>query len=85
MNGKQRRKMLWQVAQIVALVATVAVIAGLFLRPDTTLVILWSIIIPLVPASLLVTPKLWRNVCPLATLNMLTAGSAQATASKPRW
>ena len=66
--------MLWGVAQWVALVATVAVIAGLFLSPDTTLLVLWSVIIPLVPASLLITPKAWRNVCPLATLNMLTAG-----------
>ncbi len=28
--------------------------------------------IPLIPASLLVTPHLWRNVCPLATLNKAT-------------
>lgn len=74
MIGKQRRKTLWRVAQGVALAATIAVIVGLFLSPDTTLVVLWSVIIPLVPASLLVTPKAWRNVCPLATLNMLTAG-----------
>jgi hypothetical protein len=82
-NGKQRRKTLWRVAQIVALAATVGVIAGLFLAPDTTLVVLWSVIIPLVPASLLVTPKAWRNVCPLATLNMLTAGRIKRRPQTP--
>ena len=66
--------MLWRVAQGVAVLATAAVITGLFVIPDTTLVVLWSVIIPIVPASLLVTPRAWRNVCPLATLNMLTAG-----------
>jgi len=82
-NGKKRRKMLWRVAQWVALVATLAVIAGLFLTPDTTLLVLWSVIIPLVPASLLITPKAWRNVCPLATLNMLTAGRINRRVQPP--
>jgi hypothetical protein len=59
---------LWLAAQLVALLATVAVIVGLFAAPAVTLGALWKMIIPLVPASLLVSPMLWRNVCPLATL-----------------
>lgn len=51
--------------------ATVTLIAGFFLAPDISLKLLWSLAIPLVPASLLISPQLWRNVCPLATLNML--------------
>ncbi len=63
---------LWTAAQFVALAATVALIAGFFLAPDLSLKLLWSLAIPLVPASLLVAPQIWRNVCPLATLNMLS-------------
>lgn len=62
---------LWKVAQLIALLATVGVIVGLFAAPDVTLKVLWKMIIPLVPASLLVSPMLWRNVCPLATLTKI--------------
>lgn len=60
---------LWRIAQWGALGAALAVVAGLLLAPDLTLRCLWGLVIPLVPASLLVSPMLWRNVCPLATLN----------------
>jgi hypothetical protein len=46
---------------------------GLVWRPELSLLILWTILIPLVPASLLLSPLIWRNVCPLATLNMLSS------------
>ncbi len=76
---------LWKVAQVTAVVATAALVAGLFLAPHTSLVILWSVLIPLVPASLLVTPKAWRNVCPLATLNMWTSRRATRPSQGPRF
>jgi hypothetical protein len=63
---------------------TLVLLAGLFLRPDLTLTILWSLVIPLVPASLLVAPQLWRNVCPLATLNMASNGLVARRNPSPR-
>lgn len=33
--------------------------------------IFWKLVVPLVPAMLLVAPALWRNVCPLAYFNLL--------------
>ena len=63
---------LWQVAQWAALVATLMLIVGLLTVPERSIAVLWYLLIPLVPASLLVSPALWRNVCPLATLNLLT-------------
>jgi hypothetical protein len=51
----------------------VALLAGLTLWPDLSLRILWAGIIPLLPAAWLVHPAMWRNICPLATLNMATA------------
>jgi|GEM_PF-4048083 len=53
---------------------TFAVIAGLFLQPNTKLSILWIVMIPVLPASFLIAPSLWRSVCLRATLSMLPNG-----------
>ena len=34
--------------------------------------LLWNVAIPVLPAVFLVNPMLWRNACPLATLNKAT-------------
>lgn len=61
---------LWKTAQAVGVVATAVLVAGLFLQPDLALFVLWNVLIPMVPVSLMVSPLIWRNTCPLATLNM---------------
>jgi len=66
--------LLWRAVQIVGVAATLAVVAGLVLAPNPTLTALWNVIVPLVPASLLLSPALWRNACPLATLNTAANG-----------
>jgi len=48
----------------------VVLVAGLFIDPDLALFVLWNVLIPLVPVPLMVSPLIWRNVCPRATLNM---------------
>ena len=60
----------WKLAEWVGLLATPTLLVGLFQWPEPTLKILWNVVIPLVPASLLLTPLLWRNTCPLSTLNL---------------
>jgi hypothetical protein len=62
----------WRVAQALALLATGVLLGLLVWRPATGLTILWSIAIPILPAVFLVQPGLWRNLCPIATLSMLT-------------
>ena len=64
--------MLWKVAQVVGLLVTVGLLAALLLEPEIALLVLWSAAIPLLPATFLINPGLWRNVCPLATLNMFS-------------
>jgi nitrite reductase (NADH) large subunit len=59
----------WQAIQLAGLVAVVALIGGLLLRPVPSLHLLWDMVIPLLPAVFLVNPLIWRNVCPVATLN----------------
>jgi hypothetical protein len=74
----------WQALQAAGLAATALLLAGLLAWPEISLRLLWKVVIPLVPASLLVTPALWRNVCPLATLNVSTARVGRGR-SASRW
>ncbi len=64
---------LWRIAQAGGLGVTLLLILGLFRAPGTALSLLWDVAIPLLPAVFLINPKLWRNVCPLGTLNMLAS------------
>lgn len=61
----------WKTLQIAGVVVTVALLAGFVLRPPFTLDLLWNVLIPILPATFLIAPSLWRGVCPLATLNTL--------------
>ena len=53
------------------LALTAMLLAGLWLAPARFLALFWGVVIPLLPLSFLVSPQLWRAVCPLATLNQL--------------
>lgn len=67
---------LWTAAQVTALGVTAAVLAGLFLAPELTLNIAWFAVVPLLPASFLINPGLWRGICPIATANTFKAPPA---------
>ena len=60
---------LWRVAQAIGIALTFILLATLFVWPDTSLNVLWYMVIPVLPAVFLINPLIWRNVCPLATLN----------------
>lgn len=66
----------WRAAQILGVILTLVLLAALWRAPQLTLRVLWDMVIPLLPAVFLVNPLIWRNVCPLATLN-------DATGSRP--
>lgn len=59
----------WSVLQLVAILATVALLAGMIVQPDFSLRLLWYVAIPILPATFFVNTAIWRNICPLATLN----------------
>jgi len=67
-------------AQLLGVGLTVVLLVGLVVSPTVTLHVLWDMVIPLLPAVFLLNPMLWRNVCPLATLNSFTG---QRVASRP--
>ncbi len=62
----------WVVARWVAVMVTVGLIGALWIAPSESLSVFWYVLIPLLPATFLINVELWRNVCPLATLNTLT-------------
>ncbi len=64
----------WKTAQVLGIVVTVLLIVGFFIKPDLTLTVLWTVLIPVLPLTFLISPSLWRGVCPLATLNTLPKG-----------
>ena len=35
---------------------------------------MWNLLIPVLPASFMISPLLWRGICPLATLNQWSGG-----------
>ena len=61
---------LWRVAQWGALAAAGALAWGAIARPATTLPLFWNVVLPILPLSFLVSPAVWRGICPLATVNM---------------
>ena len=63
-----------RILQVVVFILTLGVLAGLFMEEELTLLLLWSLIIPILLISFLISPSLWRAVCLLAAASMLGSG-----------
>jgi nitrite reductase (NADH) large subunit len=61
----------WYAARIVALALAVGLAAFMILQPARGLLAFWGLAVPLLPALMVVAPGLWRQVCPMATMNQL--------------
>lgn len=74
-------------ARRLVLAGTAAFGVALALRPDETLRLFWYAIVPSLPAVFLVNAELWRNVCPVATLNTLRSPEpgARVRSLDARW
>lgn len=79
----------WKVGQTVSVVAAVAVVILLIVSPEWGLYVTWSVLIPLVPALLLVAPMVWRNLCPIAVVHQLPRskgfGGSRRLSSRAQW
>ena len=62
---------LWAGARWSALLAVPLLLVWLVLDSASGLKFLWYIAFPILPATFFVSTKLWRGICPLATLNEL--------------
>src|SRR6266508_1317611 len=59
----------WSAARILGLLVAAVVVAALFVDPPLGLFLFWGLIVPALPLLFFLAPGLWRNVCPMATLN----------------
>ncbi len=77
------RTSIWAAIQALGVVLTGALVWALIQWPTLALHVLWDMVIPLLPAVFLLNPMLWRNVCPLATLNDWTSRPEGRPVSRP--
>lgn len=73
----------WTAAQAMAFVAAAVLVGGLWWAPDVSQRVLWGGIIPVLPIVFLLHPGLWRNVCPLASVNMVAARFGRRRSMSP--
>jgi len=66
-----RSKFAWRIAQACVWLVGASILYCLLFYPRTGLLLFWNILIPAAPALLVVFTGLWRNICPLATTNLL--------------
>jgi NADPH-dependent 2,4-dienoyl-CoA reductase/sulfur reductase-like enzyme/ferredoxin len=77
---------LWWAVRALALAAAFALAVLLIVNPPLGLTLFWQLAIPLVPALLVIAPGLWRQVCPMATLNQIPRLAGwQRPAELPAW
>jgi len=80
-------RVVWWILRGLTLGLTLFVIVLLFVAPETGLVLIWQLLIPLLPLSFAVIPGLWRNICPMALLNQLPRqfGISREHTLSPTW
>ena len=61
----------WQVLRVALVGCAVALIVVLFVDPRRGLTAWWLYVLPSVPLVWVLAPGIWRNVCPMATLNQV--------------
>ena len=61
----------WRFAQAAVWLAGAGILFCLLFIPSIGVLLFWNILIPVAPALFVVATGIWRNVCPLATTNLL--------------
>ncbi len=61
----------WRIAQAAVWVIGTIILFCLLFFPTLGTVLFWNILIPVAPALFVIGIGVWRNVCPLATTNLL--------------
>ena len=62
---------MWWALRAAAMAVTLGLMALLWWAPELGMKLLWGLAIPVLPALLVVAPGLWRQICPMATVNQL--------------
>jgi hypothetical protein len=61
----------WRIIQCAVWIIGAAILFSLIFRPKTGIILFWNMLIPIAPALFVMATGVWRNVCPLATTNLL--------------
>jgi nitrite reductase (NADH) large subunit len=61
----------WWGLRVLVLAVTLGIVVLLVVQPALGLRLFWGLLVPVLPAILVVAPGLWRQVCPMATLNQI--------------
>lgn len=78
-----RSILIWRIVQAAVWAAGAAILFCLLFFPSLGLLLFWNILIPVAPALLVVATGVWRNVCPLATTNLLPRHLGLSKRKKP--
>ena len=66
-----KSKAIWKAAQAGVWLVGAFILTCLLFFPPVGLILFWNILIPVAPALFVLAVGVWRNVCPLATTNLL--------------
>jgi hypothetical protein len=66
-----RSKLIWRIVQVLVWFTGAFIFFCLIFYPSLGITLFWNMLIPVAPALIAVAVGLWRNVCPLATTNLL--------------
>lgn len=66
-----RSKLIWRTVQGLVWLTGAFIFFCLIFYPKLGITLFWNVLIPVAPALIAVAVGLWRNVCPLATTNLL--------------
>jgi nitrite reductase (NADH) large subunit len=61
----------WTVLRWFGVACALGIVTASIIAPSLGLLIFWGVFVPIVPLVFLVAPALWRNVCPMASLNQI--------------
>lgn len=62
---------LWRALQAAVWLVGAAIMICLVFFPNLGLLLFWNILIPVAPALFVLATGVWRNICPLATTNLM--------------
>ena len=66
-----RSILIWRIVQVAVWLVGAVILFCLLFYPSLGILLFWNILIPVAPALFVVATGVWRNVCPLATTNLL--------------
>jgi NADPH-dependent 2,4-dienoyl-CoA reductase/sulfur reductase-like enzyme/ferredoxin len=61
----------WTALRWFGVACALGIVAASIIDPPLGLLIFWGVFVPIVPLVFLVAPAMWRNVCPMASLNQI--------------